>query len=63
MVVKDQQTQLDTHLASLELADQWHEHGYAWQYINHIAGDIKQVDPSKVRLENDSIPQNKEQLL
>ena len=26
---QDQQTQLDTHLASLELADQRHEHGTA----------------------------------
>ena len=29
-----QQTQFDTHLASLELADQRHEHETAWQIIN-----------------------------
>ena len=60
---QDQQTQLDTHLASLELADQRHEHGTAWQIINHIAGEINKADPSKVRLENGSITKYKEQLL
>ena len=50
---QDQQAQLDAHLASLELADQRHEHGTAWQIINHIAGDFNKADPSKVRLQND----------
>ena len=60
---QDQQAQLDAHLASLELADQRHEHGTAWQIINHIAGDFNKADPSKVRLQNGSIPNNKEELL
>ena len=33
------------------------------QIINHIAGDINKAYPSKVRLQNGSIPKNKEQLL
>ena len=49
---QDQQTQLDAHLASIELADQRHEHGTPWQIINHIAGDINKADPFKVRIEN-----------
>ena len=59
----DQQSQLDAHLASLDLADQWHEHGTAWQIINHIAGDFNKANPSKVRLQNRSIPKNKESSL
>ena len=35
-----QQTQLESHLASLELADQRDEHGTALEIINHIAGDF-----------------------
>ena len=58
--VQYQQTQLDTHIASLEFADQRHELGTTWQIISHIAGDINKADPSKVRLENGSIPKNKE---
>ena len=60
---QDQQTQLDTHLVSLELSEQRHEHGIAWHIINHIAGDSNKAYPSKVRLENGSIRKNKEQLL
>ena len=44
----DQQVHLDAHLAALELADQKHEHGTAWQIINNIAGDVNKADPSKV---------------
>ena len=55
-----------THLASLDLADQRHEHGTAWQIINHFAGDINKTNPSKVRSFWDRTkewfyPKNKEQ--
>ena len=59
----DQQVQLDAHLASLELADQRQRHGTAWQIIKHIARDFNKADPSKVRLQNGLIRNNKEELL
>ena len=33
------------------------------QIINHIAGDVNKADPSKVQLQNVSIPKIKEELL
>ena len=59
----DQQVHLDAHQAALELADRKHEYGTAWQIINNIAGDVNKADPSKVRLQNDAIPNTKEELL